>query len=93
MKQEVRQIVKNIVIIILMDMVLLPLAIGLYLVVGFNMGHIAIFLAYLYGIGMVYDTAKLIMNELKEEEEESEDSEPMSPEFKQAMDEVFGKNN
>ena len=122
----IKTAIRNIVILLILDLIALPAGVALYLFHGFHIVHIALGFTYLYGIGLVYDTASILMkhvrivndpeaqeaiNEAFYDETSSDDElieesafccqknydgddcdcnpEPMKPEMKQAMDEVF----
>jgi hypothetical protein len=132
MNQNTKTIIGNAIQIALLELVLFPSGVVLYLYNGFNVLHVVIAVAYIYAITLVFETANLIAlrigeveEALAEREEENEDidmdefslvdmdevnehredslryatqtltdspsDEPLKPEMKKALDEVFGK--
>lgn len=133
-QSKVQTVIRNIAFILVLDLILFPLAVALYLFHGFHIVHIVIGFGYVYGFFMVFETANLLYKHVRivndpahletqaenfYEEEDSafccernyaglkcscnlsyrergdfdEDSEePLKPEMRQAMDEVFGIN-
>jgi hypothetical protein len=105
MDNGVKTIIRNVFTLFLIDFVLLPAGVALFLYHGFHILHVVLGMGYLYGVILAYDTAVLatkhirLVNESQEETFSNEDfdvlgdedtDEPMKPEMKKAMDEVFG---
>jgi hypothetical protein len=105
MNNGIKTIVKNILILFVIDFIALPAGIALYLFHGFHIVHVVLGIGYLAGLVIVYDTAVLatkhirLVNEPQDETfsdedfdilNEDETDEPLKPEMKKAMDEVFG---
>ena len=98
-----KQAIKNIVLILLLDLILFPLGVALYLFHGFHIVHVLLGMGYIYGFFMVFETANILIKHIRIVDDEEptqsqldsfyedieDESEPMSPEMKQAMDEVF----
>lgn len=93
-----KTIIKNITLIAMLDLISTPVAIYVYLAHGgFHIVHIFIGLMYMFGLGLVYDTVKMIGDSLvfvepveEDYSSEEEAEEDLKPEMKSAMDKVFG---
>lgn len=55
-----KTLIKNLVAILLLDLVALPLAAVLYVTHGFNIVHVIFAMAYLYGFALVYKTVTML---------------------------------
>lgn len=101
LKSVIQTTIRNIVTILVLDLIALPAGIALYLVHGFHIVHVILGVGYLYGVLLVYDTATLLYKNIRivsahddqvhpdELIDDSYTDEPIKPEMQKAMDEVF----
>jgi len=84
MSEQTKQIIRNIVFIIILDMVLAPFGLFIYFVHGFHIFHVVLAFGFIYGIISVFETANMIISkyrivprdsqtEISEEEYEEDD--------------------
>ena len=98
MKQDLKTALRNAILIVMLDFIALPAGIALYFFHGFHILHVVLGLAYFYGLVLVYDTAVILNKHIRFvssqddmiHPDELTDYEPIKPEMKQAMDDVFG---
>ena len=102
MKSNLKKIVKNLAVIAMLDMVLMPVGIFLYLTHGFHIYHVILAVGGVYGLTVVYDTAQLVIKTLdtpsqveasgdfQDFDYDHHEDELMKPEMKEAINKVFG---
>lgn len=64
-QSKVQRIIKNIAFILILDLILFPLAVALYLFHGFHIAHVVIGMGFVYGLLMVFDTANLLYKHIR----------------------------
>ena len=66
MNQDTATIIRNMVYILILELVLLPFGVFLYLIMkGFHIYHVFLGFGYLYGIGLIIETANLLIKKFK----------------------------
>lgn len=64
-QSKVQTMVRNIAFILVLDLILFPLAVALYLFHGFHIVHIVVGFGYLYGFFMVFETMNLLYKHVR----------------------------
>lgn len=77
MSKNVQTILRNIVYILILELVLLPFGIFVYLNAGWHVYHVFLAFGYIYGIGLIIETANLLLKHVRivndEEVQKSQD--------------------
>jgi hypothetical protein len=58
-------VIRNMVYILILELVLLPIGVFLYLIRGFHIYHVVLGFGYLYGIGLIVETANILIKHVK----------------------------
>lgn len=64
-QSKVQKIIKNIAFILVLDLILFPLAVALYLFHGFHIVHVVVGFGFLCGLFMVFETANLLYKHVR----------------------------
>ncbi len=65
MSPNTQTILRNIVFILILELVMLPFGIFVYLQVGFHIYHVALAMGYLFGIIKIVETANLLLKHVR----------------------------
>ena len=76
MSPNVATAIRNIVYILILELVMLPVGIFLYLIMGFHIYHVVLGIGYLYGVVLITETANILIKHVRivddKEQEESQ---------------------
>jgi hypothetical protein len=61
----IKTAIKNIVWILVLDLILFPLGVALWLFHGFHLVHVVLGFGYLYGFFMVFETANILLKHIR----------------------------
>ena len=64
MNENLKTAIRNIILISLLDLLLLPTGIYLYLTHGFHLYHLLLVVGYIYGVKLVFETSRILMRHI-----------------------------